>query len=70
MIVVNAKVSKGSFSGWIQDSNEQGITIQSVELRSDDGSRLGLDFDSIEEWQNFIDFFNITDITDMREKPE
>ncbi|GAA6171618.1 hypothetical protein NBRC116592_12880 [Colwellia sp. KU-HH00111] len=70
MISVNAKVKKGDFRGWIQNASDSKRTIQFIQIWSPDDSRVSLEFDCIEEWQRFIDFFNITDITDMRKKPE
>jgi len=67
MINVRVRINKSSFKGWIQDNLECDKTIQNIEVEQN-GSCCTLDFECIEEWQKFIDFFNVTEITDMREK--
>ncbi|MGL1956277.1 MAG: hypothetical protein OCD00_03020 [Colwellia sp.] len=67
MIDVRVRVRKASFKGWIQDGNEQGETIQNIEMGS--GANIfKLSFDDLDEWQKFIEFFNVTEIKDHRGK--
>ncbi len=64
MINVDIEIKKQSFRGWIQFGTD-GDTIQHIHI-GDHPARVTLCFDCIDEWQKFIDLFNVTDITDMR----
>ncbi len=64
MIDININLNKENFRGWIQNDGGGG-TIQQV-ISENKGASVVFDFDKIDEWQKFIDLFNVTNITDMR----
>lgn len=63
-IDISVRVGKQSFTGWIQDY-ENNETIQKIKVE-DGMSTFEMVFDDFKEWKEFIKLFNVSEITDVR----